>query len=88
MSRCHPIQRGDRTSRSTASDYADQTGSRYRPQPVRTWLIPTPPAGRADPHPRAQAVITELLIVLTVTLGLSAIRSLLSLIDALPSPGR
>ena len=101
VSRCHPIQRGDRTSRSTAQDYAgpdDASGNRRRhyadqtrlpvpSPPVRTWLIPTPPAGPLihDPVQRRLAT-TEVLVVLTVSLGLSALRSGLSLIDALLQP--
>jgi membrane protease YdiL (CAAX protease family) len=54
---------------------------------VRTWLIPTPPAGPLihDPVQRRLAT-TEVLVVLTVSLGLSALRSGLSLVDALLQP--
>jgi hypothetical protein len=54
---------------------------------VRTWLFPTPPAGPLidDPTQR-RLVTTEVLVVLTVSLGLSALRSGLSLIDALLQP--
>ena len=54
---------------------------------MRTWLIPTPPVGPpiADPTQR-RLVTTEVLVVLTVSLGLSALRSGLSLIDALLQP--
>jgi membrane protease YdiL (CAAX protease family) len=54
---------------------------------VRTWLIPTPPPGPLidDPTQR-RLVTTEVLVVLTVSLGLSALRSGLSLIDALLQP--
>ena len=54
---------------------------------MRTWLIPTPPAGPLidDPAQR-RLVTTEVLVVLTVSLGLSALRSGLSLIDALLQP--
>ncbi|MGZ8749652.1 MAG: CPBP family intramembrane glutamic endopeptidase [Pseudonocardia sp.] len=54
---------------------------------MRTWLIPTPPAGPLirDPVQR-RLVTTEVLVVLTVSLGLSALRSGLSLIDALLQP--
>jgi len=54
---------------------------------VRTWLIPTPPVGPPidDPTHR-RLVTTEVLVVLTVSLGLSALRSGLSLIDALLQP--
>ncbi|HVI38822.1 MAG TPA: CPBP family intramembrane glutamic endopeptidase [Gaiellales bacterium] len=54
---------------------------------MRTWLIPTPPVGPPidDPTQR-RLVTTEVLVVLTVSLGLSALRSGLSLIDALLQP--
>jgi membrane protease YdiL (CAAX protease family) len=54
---------------------------------VRTWLNPTSPAGDVidDPAQR-RLVTTEVLVVLTVTLGLSALRSGLSLLDALLQP--
>jgi len=54
---------------------------------VRTWLIPTPPAGpQIDDPAQRRLVTTEVLVVLTVSLGLSALRSGLSLIDALLQP--
>jgi membrane protease YdiL (CAAX protease family) len=54
---------------------------------VRTWLNPPPPEGDriVDPAQR-RLVATEVLVVLTVTLGLSAVRSGLSLLDALLQP--
>jgi membrane protease YdiL (CAAX protease family) len=54
---------------------------------VRTWLNPTSPAGDVidDPAHR-RLVATEVLVMLTVTLGLSALRSGLSLLDALLQP--
>ena len=54
---------------------------------MRTWLFPTPPAGPLidDPADR-RLVTTEVLVVLTVSLGLSALRSGLSLVDALLQP--
>jgi membrane protease YdiL (CAAX protease family) len=54
---------------------------------VRTWLNPTSPAGDVidDPAHR-RLVATEVLVMLTVTLGLSALRSGLSLLDALLRP--
>ena len=54
---------------------------------MRTWLIPTPPVGPPidDPTQR-RLVTTEVLVVLTVSLGLSALRSGLSLVDALLQP--
>ena len=54
---------------------------------MRTWLIPTPPAGPPidDPADR-RLVTTEVLVVLTFSVGLSALRSGLSLVDALLQP--
>src|SRR5689334_15936758 len=90
VSRCHMIQRGDRTKRSTSPAY-DSTGTvAVMPvvrEAVRTWLNPPPPPGDriVDPAQRRLAT-TEVLVVLTVTLGLSAVRSGLSLLDALLAP--
>jgi len=54
---------------------------------VRTWLIPTPPVDPPIDDPTQRRLITtEVLVVLTVSLGLSALRSGLSLIDALLQP--
>jgi membrane protease YdiL (CAAX protease family) len=54
---------------------------------VRTWLNPTSPAGDVIDDPvHRRLVTTEVLVVLTVTLGLSALRSGLSLLDALLQP--
>jgi membrane protease YdiL (CAAX protease family) len=53
---------------------------------LRGWLAPerrTPPV--TDPGER-RAIVIELVIVFTVTLGLSGLRSLLSLLDALLRP--
>ena len=57
------------------------------PDGLRSWLAPPTPTGPdsgviEDP-PRRRLVVTEILVVLTVTLGLSALRSALSLIDSL-----
>ncbi len=55
---------------------------------VRGWLIPprpVEPAVLTDPAER-RAVTVELVLVFTVTLGLTALRSLLSLVDALLAP--
>ena len=55
----------------------------------RAWLFPPRPAlpeQLADPRER-RALIVELVVVLAVTLGLSAAQSLVSLLDALLSPG-
>jgi membrane protease YdiL (CAAX protease family) len=54
--------------------------------PLRAWLVPerrTEPI--ADPGER-RAIVVELVIVFTVTLGLSGLRSLLSLLDSLLQP--
>jgi hypothetical protein len=55
---------------------------------VRAWLVPEPPAGVrlvAEPDERG-LVRVELLIVFAVTLGLSGVRSLISLLDSLLKP--
>jgi membrane protease YdiL (CAAX protease family) len=53
----------------------------------RTWLVPPPPATPVITDPRTRRLVgTEILVVLTVTLGLAALRSLLSLLDALLQP--
>jgi membrane protease YdiL (CAAX protease family) len=55
---------------------------------VRAWLVPEPPDGVRlidDPAER-RMVRLELLIVFTVTLGLSGVRSLISLLDSLLKP--
>ena len=57
------------------------------PDAVRTWLNPPSPGGeRIDGAARRRLVTTEVLVVLTVTLGLSALRSGLNLVDALLQP--
>jgi membrane protease YdiL (CAAX protease family) len=54
---------------------------------VRAWLRPSPPDTVPITDPRVRRLVgTEVLVVLTVTLGLSAARSALSLIDALLQP--
>jgi membrane protease YdiL (CAAX protease family) len=53
------------------------------------WLAPTRPPEPAvvtDPGER-RALIVEIILVLAVTLGLSGLRSLLALVDALLAPG-
>ncbi|GAY09220.1 CPBP family intramembrane glutamic endopeptidase [Pseudonocardia sp. N23] len=57
------------------------------PDGLRSWLAPTTPTGPSsgvieDPA-RRRLIVTEILVVLAVTLGLSALRSALSLIDSL-----
>jgi membrane protease YdiL (CAAX protease family) len=54
---------------------------------VRAWIAPPPPgtARLTDPRTRRLAGV-EVLVVLTVTLGLSAVRSGLALLDALLQP--
>ena len=52
---------------------------------IRTWLNPPTPAFPApvtDPRER-RGIVVELVIVFAITLGLSALRSLLSLVDSL-----
>ncbi|MGH3614367.1 MAG: CPBP family intramembrane glutamic endopeptidase [Pseudonocardia sp.] len=57
------------------------------PDGPRTWLRPPPTAVVVIDDPRERRlVVTEVLVVLTVTLGLSALRSGLSLIDAVLAP--
>jgi hypothetical protein len=57
------------------------------PDGLRTWLFPAPAAGAVITEPaRRRLAGTEVLVVLTVTLGLSALRSALSLLDALLQP--
>lgn len=59
---------------------------------VRAWLrperpdaAPAGPGGSVLDGPARRLLVTELLVVFTVTLGLSGLRSLLSLVDALVS---
>src|SRR4051794_22382492 len=105
VSRCHRIQRGESTSRSTPPRVVPppDPGAQHavaRPAPVasllmtrpstpavRAWLRPSPPDTAPITDPRVRRLVgTEVLVVLTVTLGLSAARSALSLIDALLQP--
>lgn len=54
---------------------------------VRDWFLPPPSAIPVVSDPRQRRLIaTELFVVLTVTTGLSALRSALDLVDALLSP--
>jgi membrane protease YdiL (CAAX protease family) len=54
---------------------------------VRSWLLPPRPDVEVITDPATRRLVgTEVLVVLTVTLGLSAARSALSLIDALLAP--
>lgn len=51
------------------------------------WLSPSRPALETITDPRTRRLVgTEVLVVLTVTLGLSAVRSALSLLDAVLQP--
>ncbi|MCT2586632.1 CPBP family intramembrane glutamic endopeptidase [Actinophytocola gossypii] len=53
---------------------------------LRAWLAPVRPTTPvADPRER-RAIVVELVIVFTVTLGLAGLRSLLSLLDSLLRP--
>lgn len=56
------------------------------PDGLRRWLRPPPPAPVELPPAERRLVRLEILVVLTVTLGLSALRSGLSLLDALLQP--
>ena len=62
--------RGGTGSLDTRSDYADQTTRPVPSPPVRTWLSSTPPAARNDDPLQRWLVTTEVLVVLTVSLGL------------------
>jgi membrane protease YdiL (CAAX protease family) len=54
---------------------------------VRTWFAPPQPGTAVLDDPRTRRLVgTEVLVVLTVTLGLSAVRSGLSLLDAVLQP--
>ncbi|WP_225978402.1 CPBP family intramembrane glutamic endopeptidase [Gandjariella thermophila] len=56
---------------------------------MRDWVLPERPAGivTIDEAEQRRAATWELLIVFSITLGLSALRSLLSLLDSLLKPG-
>ena len=57
------------------------------PSTARDWLAPPLPDTPVITDPRVRRLVgTEILVVLTVTLGLSAMRSALSLINALLQP--
>ena len=105
VSRCHRIQRGERTSCRTPPRVVPVPGpgarhavvqeapvasllmTRPSTPAVRAWLRPSPPDTAPITDPRVRRLVgTEVLVVLTVTLGLSAARSALSLIDALLQP--
>ena len=53
---------------------------------VRAWLRPERPSEPITDPGERRAIVVELVIVFTVTLGLSGLRSLLSLLDALLAP--
>jgi hypothetical protein len=54
---------------------------------LRAWLSPSPPGTGVITDTRVRRLVgTEVLVVLTVTLGLAALRSALSLLDALLQP--
>ncbi len=54
---------------------------------VRSWLRPPPgPAHTVDDPAERRLIVTEVLVVFSVTLGLSALRSLLRLLDSLVRP--
>lgn len=53
----------------------------------RTWLVPPPPTTPQITDPQTRRLVgTEIIVVLTVTFGLSGLRSLVSLLDALLQP--
>jgi membrane protease YdiL (CAAX protease family) len=55
---------------------------------LRDWVVPERPAGTTtiDEAEQRRAITWELLIVFSITLGLSGLRSLLSLVDSLLKP--
>ncbi|OLF06374.1 CAAX protease family protein [Actinophytocola xinjiangensis] len=55
---------------------------------LRGWLTPPRPTRPVTDPGERRAIVVELVIVFTVTLGLSGVRSLLSLLDALLRPER
>jgi membrane protease YdiL (CAAX protease family) len=56
-------------------------------RPIASWLVPERPATGELVDPAARRLVgTEILVVLTVTLGLSALRSALALVNALLQP--
>jgi membrane protease YdiL (CAAX protease family) len=61
--------------------------SSLRSPSARQWVSPPSPVAAPLTAPRTRRLVgTEVLVVLTVTLGLSALRSLLSLLDAVLQP--
>ncbi|MFD9892096.1 CPBP family intramembrane glutamic endopeptidase [Amycolatopsis sp. NPDC059027] len=56
--------------------------------PVRSWLAPARPAfpGAVTEPGERRAIVVELCIVFAITLGMSGLRSLLSLVDSLLKP--
>ncbi|MGH3608345.1 MAG: CPBP family intramembrane glutamate endopeptidase, partial [Pseudonocardiaceae bacterium] len=56
---------------------------------IQRWLVPSRPAQPLVVTDTGQrrALIIEVVLVLAVTLGLSGLRSLLALLDALVAPG-
>src|SRR4051812_47318029 len=53
---------------------------------LRAWLVPERAQVVVDDPRERRAIVVELVIVFTVTLGMSGLRSLLSLIDSLLAP--
>jgi membrane protease YdiL (CAAX protease family) len=53
---------------------------------LRAWLVPERDQAVVDDPRERRAIVIELVIVFTVTLGMSGLRSLLSLIDSLLQP--
>lgn len=56
------------------------------PNRVRAWLRPENPLPPVTDPELRRAIVIELMIVFTITLGLSGLRSLLSLVDSLLKP--
>ena len=53
---------------------------------LRAWLAPPRPDVEVVTGRERRLVVTEILVVATVTLGLSGLRSLISLLDSLAAP--
>src|SRR5687767_943860 len=82
VSTCQAIHFGDTRSRTTRARIRGPVASPA--VAVRDWLVPAPSGVAVVTDPRERRLIgLEIGVVLTVTLGLSALRSGLSLLDAL-----
>jgi membrane protease YdiL (CAAX protease family) len=82
------IHRGERISCRTRSAYPPGSVPDVpRSTAVRTWIAPPRPVVTPITDPRTRRLVgTEVIVVLTVTFGLSALRSGLRLVDAVLQP--